>query len=133
MVTAVRTRDNFIRAYLASTGECGGNTDGTDPVRRAVERGTVQWPSASLDDWPADNDYFTIVDWDAAGTGVTVSGEPGATRSVVRSDTLGSSQLATPELGLHALGHGATNVYFDDFAVQTTLGAKPGLPYTVQR
>ena len=136
-VTAWRGRDNFIRAYLGSPADCAGNDVATDQIRLGIDRGDdIQWPSADAADWPAAYDYFTLVQWDAKNPALfnAMLLDPiDAPASVVRTDTLTTAGDTAPELGLHALGHGATNVYFDDFSVQTTLGTKPGLPYTIQR
>ena len=137
-VTAVRSRDNFIRAYLGSPAGCAGNDVATDQIRRGIDRGEIHWPSADAGDWPAAYDYFTLIQWDAKNPALSnaVLLDPiEAPGSVLRTDTLTSESAGAtaPELGLNALGHGAKNVYFDDFSIQTTLGAKPGLPYTIQR
>lgn len=136
-VSNFRGKDNFIRAYYADPTGCGTpNIYPLDEERRAYPRDDdIQWPSDNLDDdcnWTADKDYFTLVQWDAVKSSVAsiteISSlcEPDA---ILRSS---ESKLLTPdtyefsdsELGLHALGHGATNVYFDDFAIQAELRSK---------
>ena len=138
VVQEYRERDNFIKAYYGDAGGCG-TPDGSplDEQRDANPRdGDIHWPPAVVEDWSADNDYFTLIQWDETNSNenedtifrVSSLDEPDA---IVRSKTLvtpepESDAQIESELGLHTFGHGSTNVYFDDFALQTeivTIGA----------
>jgi len=141
-VSNPRPKDNFIRAYYADPTGCGTpDGDLLDERRLAYSRGDdIQWPPDNLDGdchWTADKDYFTLVQWDYVNCPVEdgdvdtierISSlcEPDA---ILRSSeskllTLDTDELSDSELGLHALGHGARNVYFDDFAIQAEIRAK---------
>ena len=133
-----RDRDNYIRAYYSDTvgfGTPSANYLNYD--KHGYPRGAdTQWPPDKTEDWSAANDYFTLVQWDT----VRVQGEvpvdleintlnriPSIAEpyAIIRSNALttttGSFQATTAELGLHTFGTGSysTNVYFDDFALQT--------------
>ena len=144
-ITGFRERDNYIRAYYADPTGCGTpDGDLRDEERDANPRGDdIQWPPDLVADWAVDYDYFTLVQWDAVNSSkvsedIDVEGkarwfketsvdEPDA---IIRSNELTTPDTDDfgypehPELGLHALGHGATNVYFDDFAIQAEIRAK---------
>ncbi len=131
-VTEYRIRDNFIRAYYGDKTGCGSTTNSPlDSQRGAMRRGTVFWPPDEIADWSATNDYFTLVQWDEIKSDlgentVKLIGSIDEPKAIIRSNTLTSptsGPLGKPELGLHAFGQGATNVYFDDFAVQADIGA----------
>ena len=137
-----RPQDNFIKVFVGSSTDGGSSDSALDANRRPLPRGTVKWPPRDISAWSPYIDYFTLVQWDAVNENIAdLSAPVGLTElideddytTVIRTNSLQSTETAAPELGLHAVGNGATDVYFDDFGVQTTLGAKPGLPYTIQR
>ena len=138
-VDGFRQRDNFIRAYYGDTGGCGTpNSDNMDEEKHAVTRGDFFWPPEESADWQADNDYFRLVQWQKINSGVELVASVNEPSTVVRSDTLTSptaSPLQQPELGLHTFGKGSENIYFDDFAVQTTLlpGSNSGFSRAIQQ
>ncbi len=138
----VRSRVNYIRAYYGGSDQClradgsVGSADGSllDFVREANLRdGTLLWPPAAVTDWAADNDYFTLVQWDAVNS--AVSGSTTLVTSIDEPDAIIASwhaDLVSPdtgtftqsELGLYTLGSGSTNVYFDDFGVKLSVGSE---------
>ena len=135
-VQEYRERDNFIKAYYGDTGGCG-TPDGylLDEQRDANPRdGDIHWPPAEVGGWSANDDHFTLIQWDEIKGGesedtikrISSLNEPDA---ILRSKTLTTPESGTftqSEIGLHTFGHGSTNVYFDDFALQTdivTIGA----------
>ena len=136
------SRANYIRAYYGDVSGYGTpNADPFDDDKHGNPRNpaNVNWPPDEVDDWSADNDYFTLIQWDELNTAMISSvelmqsiDEPDA---VIRST---ESVLFTPssgifnrtELGLHTFGKGSLNVYFDDFALQTVIYSESGfLPY----
>ncbi|MFC1799221.1 hypothetical protein ACFLZL_05400 [Thermodesulfobacteriota bacterium] len=134
-ITAFRTRDNFIKAYYADTEACGTANDTLlDNERLANSRNQVHWPTDDVADWSASTDYFTLVQWDTVeGTdGVLVNSED-EPNAIIRSNTITSPTsgvFSQPELGLHALGMGATSVYFDDFAAQTDISSDSSVGFS---
>ncbi len=139
-----RPRDNYIRAYYSDTSGSGTANDvPTDDERHAYPRSDdIRWPPDDVADWSTDNDYFTLVQWDAINLSevskdIDVLGkarwfdetsvdEP---KAIFRSSetkllTQDTGGFSDSELGLHAMGKGATNVYFDDFAIQAEIRAK---------
>jgi hypothetical protein len=129
IVNEVRNRDNFIRVYYGSPDGCGTpNTDPLDNERHANPRhpAELHWPPADGEVYTADDDYFTLIQWDADKINTGVSSFDRLTATQLRSN---ASDLLTPsgplgqtrpELGLHALGKGALNTYFDDFGLTVT-------------
>ncbi len=132
---------NIIKTYYArASGSDAGNTDPLDPVAhtypRRGENDPFRWPPYEDDNWTAEEDYFRLVQWDAINddnvTGleeITFIDDDNRTveNAVIRSyDTdLQSPPLGLPistELGLHAYGAGADNVYFDDFGLRLFFG-----------
>ena len=73
-------RDNFIRAYYGNTSgyptaDPTGDSNPLNDEKKANPRDDdVHWPPDELTDWSVDNDYFTLVQWDAVNTGVTLIG-----------------------------------------------------------
>ena len=129
---AFRERDNYIKVYYGDQTN-SGTPDGNllDDLRDGIPFGETPWPPDNVDEWNADNDFFTLVQWDEINTEVTSISivdsiyEPDA---IIRSS---ESDLLTPEfgvfdhteLGLHTFGSGSTNIYFDDFALQAITGS----------
>ncbi len=142
-LTSLNNKQNYIRAYIGDQQEHG--TAGTDPLDRqrlANPRGEVNWPPRDVDDTYADNDYFTLVQWDELnydehGTTIAQLGDGNEEDAVIRSNSPivttppeddGFDQTR-PELGLHTWGWGSSDgepefdvdhpdIYFDDFAVR---------------
>ncbi|MFZ1985425.1 MAG: hypothetical protein WAU91_13490, partial [Desulfatitalea sp.] len=128
---------NIIKTYYAkATGIDSGNRDPMDPVAYNYPRlgatDPMRWPPDEDDNWTTAQDYFRLVQWDAVNT-TNVSGlhslsfrdaddnliEDAIIRSYhtdLQSPPLG--QPAVTELGLHAYGAGADNVYYDDFGLR---------------
>ena len=130
-VADFRDRDNFIRAFYGEAVGCGTpNNKYLDNEKHANVRGSVYWPPEELVDWSAGSDYFTLVQWtginrvalDTNGVYLIPSlDEPSA---IIRSNSITSptsGPFLQPELGLHTFGKGSENIYFDDFAVQTSV------------
>jgi len=138
-VSGYRARDNFIRAYYGTAlGYGAPDSSPLNDEKRANPRGTVNWPPDDLAEWSSTTDFFTLVQWDAVNTGVTRVGSLNEPNAIIRDDTLTSpvsGPLQQPELGLHTFGKGSTNVYFDDFAIQTDVGApgNVGFARTIQQ
>ena len=143
--TAFRERDNYIRAYLGDPNGCGAGDDiPFNALRKGYARtDDIKWPPDNVADWSADDDYFTLVQWDQVNTAgvssiakITSIDEPDV---ILRSSestfrTPDTYTFDNPELGLQTFGHGSTNVYFDDFAVQVELKvSKTGFLPTVQQ
>jgi prepilin-type N-terminal cleavage/methylation domain-containing protein len=129
IVQEVRARDNFIRVYYGSPKGCGtSNDDPLDNIRLANPRDSeeLHWPPADGEAYTAADDYFTLIQWDSDKINTSVSSFARLTATQLRSN---ESVLLTPEgplgqtraeLGLHALGKGAANTYFDDFGLTVT-------------
>lgn len=142
---------NYIRAYYGDTGACGiPDGDLLDDQRDGNPRGgDIHWPPDEVEDWSADNDYFTFVQWDKVNkfdpllnpSGVSTIekinslDEPDA---IIQSNenellTPTSGIFDQPEIGLHTFGTSSTKVYFDDYALQTeSISTEGFLPATQQ-
>ncbi len=123
---------NIIKTYYASAAGSGSaSSDPTDPDTRPYPRlqtdDPFRWPPYEDDNWTADEDYFRLVEWDAINTVAGLAYVDGSGQSVIRSY---NADLQSPplnsavnvELGLHAFGGGADNVYFDDFGLKLYFG-----------
>jgi hypothetical protein len=123
-VSEFRSRDNYIRAYYGDPSGCG-SADGNllDNQREANIRGDdIHWPPEEVADWASDNDHFTLIQWDAVDPAVITIPSTEEPEAIIRTNeitTPSSGIFDQPELGLHTFGHGSTNIYFDDFALQT--------------
>jgi hypothetical protein len=119
-----RAKDNYIRAYYGDPSGCG-SADGNllDYQREANPRGgNIHWPPDEFDDWASDKDFFTLIQWDAVDPSVVSVPSITEPDAIIRTNEITTPSSGTfdqPELGLHTFGHGSTNIYFDDFAVQT--------------
>jgi len=123
-------KKNYIRAYYGTVSNQGAsNSIPTDNNRRGDPRVTlngqsVHWPVDDISAWAADNDYFTLVQWDGHNTGVSYVPATGyQTNAVIVEDdatfiTPDSGAYNWVEIGLHTHGDNASSVYFDDFAIQ---------------
>jgi prepilin-type N-terminal cleavage/methylation domain-containing protein len=145
-------RTNVIRIFYATpdTNVCAAIGDDTpfDDVLRCYPRGTspLLWPPDLTNDgelnWPDTDDYFRQIQWDAINTSVSNLAvqnsqvEPDAI-IVYHHDSLqtpASGGLGDrPEIGLHAMGTGATNIYFDDFGLQLAHRSHAIIPTPVQQ
>lgn len=143
-----RSRDNYIRVYYGDTDGYGTpNSTPFDYEKHGNPRitsgsGTVNWPPDEVVDTSPDNDYFTIVQWDAVNSSesgsiemLTSQDEPDVILRGKHTDLLTptSGVFNQPELGLHAYGHGATNVYYDDFALQADIPAATAFLPAIQK
>jgi type II secretory pathway pseudopilin PulG len=144
-------------------GGSGGNSDpldrntepygriGIDPVLNALK-----WPPVLDDDrnwtdddgnWSAGEDYFQLIQWDEINTaagGLSLHAFTSAGQGLIEHATLQShhDDLQTPnypgiyqdpEVGLHSMGDGAENVYFDDFGIRLNVFETDILPIPVQQ
>jgi prepilin-type N-terminal cleavage/methylation domain-containing protein len=114
---------NDIRVFIGDTGAHGtANDDPLDNNRLANPRDQVNWPPDGVDETAADNDYFTLVQWNANLDGsVDRLGSGKELNAIIRSNSLttpSSGSFTLAELGLHTWGWSSTDVSFDDFAVQ---------------
>jgi hypothetical protein len=145
------SRANYIRAYYGDISGYGTpNNNPFDYEKHGNPRNpaNVNWTPDEVDDWSADKDYFTLIQWDEINTSIMQTddgsersvrfiqslGEPGA---VLRSTepvlfTPSSGVFNRTELGLHTLGQGSLNVYFDDFALQTEIYSTGGFLPEIQ-
>lgn len=153
---------NIIKVYFASSDGIGtANTDPTDLNTRGYARLGVSdsphWPpfvnaegNWFVDDglFTASEDYFRLIEWDAVNTGA-VSGlstlqfrtnDQGViSNSIIQShhDQLQSPNfpgiLSQAEIGLHAFGDGARNVFFDDFGIRIDVSENDTIPTPLQQ
>lgn len=143
VLNPIISRANYIRAYYGDVGGFGTPNDNPlDYQRHGNPRDpeNVNWPPDEVEDWSAENDYFTLIQWDEINTAIASVelmqslDEPGAiirsTESVLFTPTAGPFNRT--ELGLHAYGHGALNVYYDDFALQTEIYSAGGFLPEIQ-
>ena len=124
-VQGYRDRDNYIKAYYGDLSGYGtANANPLDYSKCGNPRGEVHWPPDEVEDWAPDNDYFTLIQWDAINTSVgSVALIPSLSEpnAIIRTNAITTPSSGTfdwPELGLHTFGTNSTNVYFDDFALQ---------------
>lgn len=151
-----RARENLIRAYYGSNTPCGSGDQNRFNLNRSANRrltdGTAQtglnWPPEPHEEWTAEADRFIQIQWDEINTAVVqpdgsaamvdsiATQEPdGVIRSwenalVIAADSpLDAGER--PEIGLHGFGHGARNIFFDDFGLRSTIrvgGTTPVAP-----
>ncbi len=131
-VQGYRDRDNYIKAYYGDLSGYGtANANPLDYSKCGNPRGEVHWPPDEVEDWAPDNDYFTLIQWDAINTSVgSVALIPSLSEpnAIIRTDAITTPSSGTfdwPELGLHTFGTNSTNVYFDDFALQAEVPISP--------
>lgn len=130
---ATERKVNIIKAFYASSTSSGAaDSDPMDPDTRAYPRlqgdAPFRWPPYEDDNWTAEQDYFRLVRWDAINSLAGLSYVDGSDQTVIRSfdEDLQSPPLnsaVNAELGLHAYGAGADNVYFDDFGLRLYFGS----------
>ena len=154
---------NIIQAYYASEGQggTGGNTDpldlNTNPYPRLGPGDEPAWPPEVDGDgnwtngdgnWTAADDYFRQIEWDAVNDGNVTGLSPIAfmtkDQGIVPNAVLQSHQadlqspdypalLSNEEIGLHALGAGATDTYFDDFSIRIDVAKSDAIPPPLQQ
>ncbi|MCD6139267.1 MAG: hypothetical protein J7J91_12005, partial [Deltaproteobacteria bacterium] len=131
-VQGYRDRDNYIKAYYGDLSGYGtANANPLDYSKCGNPRGEVHWPPDEVEDWAPDNDYFTLIQWDAINTSVgSVALIPSLSEpnAIIRTNAITTPSSGTfdwPELGLHTFGTSSTNVYFDDFAIQAEVPISP--------
>jgi len=134
-----RPRDNYIRLYYGDKDGYGtANDKWLDYKKHGNPRGELHWPPDEVDDTEADNDYFTLVQWDEVNSTVSsldkISSldEPDA---ILRTNELTTSTgiFTDTEIGLHTFGNNSTSVYFDDFGLQTDVPTSEGFLPAVQQ
>jgi hypothetical protein len=147
-VAAYGPKDNYIRAYYGhfdTTDSGTANDVATDVNKRGNPRGQINWPPDTLSGWAGSTDYFRQVRWDVVNTAevdtltrlVSKNAEGGEKEVVVKTAeptflTPDIGLVTQPEFGLHTLGDGSANIFFDDFALQLDAHAKKGFAHTIQ-
>ena len=127
-VDSFRARDNYIRVFFGDRSG-SGDPDG-DPLnsqRHANLRGE-HWPPANLADWSADDDYFTLVQWDIRNPVSSAELLIGTEETIIRTNTFTTPEGAIPdssELGLHTFGNSSPFIYFDDFGLSLEINTEP--------
>jgi glycosidase len=133
-VREVRNRDNFLRVYYGSPAGCGtANTTPLDNEKLANPRDPDEllWPPADGEPYTAADDAYTLIQWDADKINTGVSSLSRLNATYLRSNEAAlltpSSLLGRtrPEIGLHTMGRGAENAYFDDFGLNVVYYADP--------
>ncbi len=120
--------------------------DGDGPAWPPVVDGDGNWTDED-GNWTAAEDFFRYIQWDDINTG-NVSGLEGISyttkdQGLVQNTIIQSHQadLQSPpypgrlsefEIGLHALGDGALNLYFDDFGIQLDVAQTNTIPNPLQ-
>ena len=129
-----RQKDNYIRVYYGNTGSMGtANANPLDNNRRSNPRIStavqLNWPVDDVADWAATNDALTLVQWNSninSAAGAVRLGTGSEPNAIIRTNALttpSSGTFTRPEIGLDTWGSSSTNIYFDDFGLQT---AAPG-------
>ncbi len=122
-------KDNYIQAYHSALA--GYGTPGANPLdydKHGNPRGEVHWPPDDVNDTAADNDYFTLIQWQAVDSSVELLGSGKELNSIIRTDKFTSPDTGAfglpenPEIGLHTMGGITDTIRFDDFAMQSQPG-----------
>ncbi len=130
-------RYNYIRVFYGDVNGSGMNDIPFDYIRRENSRNTVHWPPDEIQDWSAEGDYFTLVQWDGVNAVDLVESvdEPGVivlgTENILFTPDSGFP-LTRPELGLHTFGSVFNNAYFDDFGLLVEIAAGSGFLTPIQ-
>ena len=146
-VTNYKDRTNLIKVYFNSANPNDTDppfNDAYDDLRKANGRGTLRWPANEGQITDDTNDHFTLLQWDPNNINTAVASPPEVLMdekgrySILSVDTLFSPSdtyfpVTRPELGLFALGHGATRIYFDDLGVQLYMISGSGFLQPVQQ
>jgi hypothetical protein len=125
--TGYNDRDNYIMAYYGDIYGYGTpNNTPLDDEKHGNPRGELHWPPDDVNDTQPNNDYFTLVQWNAdIDTSVERLGTGLRENTVIRTSaitTTDSGNFGQPEIGLHTFGYSSTNIYFDDFGLQAEVG-----------
>lgn len=145
----IRRKANVIKVYYASPSGYGiANSSLLDPNTLPYPRLTnsgqnLLWPILEDESLTPSLDFFRLVQWDFVNTAavpnlsrITSLNEPNSTLLSHHADlqTDAADDLFTaPELGLHALGANATDIYFDDFGFQLFVAADNNFPSAFQQ
>jgi hypothetical protein len=123
---------NVIKVFYASAAGSGAASNDpldpdTLPYPRREATAPYRWPPDENEVWEATQDYYRLVQWDGINSVAGLSYIAGSGDTVIRSydpdlQSPPLSQQVFTELGLHAYGDGADNVYFDDFGLRLFLG-----------
>ena len=154
---------NIIQAFYASATQVGtgGNSDPLDHNTNAYPRlgpdDHLAWPPEVDGDgnwtdgdgnWTAAEDYFRLIQWDdindANVTDLTPISFLTRDQGLIANALIQSHQaelqspdfpdiLSEAEIGLHALGAGATDVYFDDFGIRIDAEKSDAIPPPLQQ
>lgn len=144
-------RANIIRVYFGRSQNCENDADNATESPRdstvlcyPVGTSPLLWPPDLENDgsmtWPKEDDYFQLVQWDEVnGAEVIASHEDLEPNAIVvhHEDALqtdaGGDFGDRAEIGLHAFGKGAANVYFDDFGLQLISQSTSVIPTPLQQ
>lgn len=143
-----RPKDNYIQVYYGDKNGYGTpDADLLNMERHGYPRCTaasgcdaLKWPPDNVSLAAPENDYFTLVQWDGVNSSVAsaaIVNTVNAPGSIIRSNEaalLSPAMWASrPEIGLHAYGHGAINVYYDDFGLRSERPTYTGFLPAVQQ
>ncbi len=149
---------NIIMAYFASENGIGTpNTDPLDPNAAAYPRlgisDSLQWPPFvdAQGNWTDDDgvftaaeDIFRIIQWDAINSNAVFIPFRTNAQGIIPNAAIQShhddlqtldfpSILTQDEFGLHTLGDGALNTYFDDFGIRIVVAQDNIIPAPLQQ
>jgi prepilin-type N-terminal cleavage/methylation domain-containing protein len=138
-VQGFKARDNYLQAYYGNK-DGNGTPDGNpyDQQRQPNAAGIANWPVDPGEPLTPANDYYTLVqwNWDVDASISRLQDENGKF-TIIATDTLtsptGIFPFNRPELGLHAIGDGAENVFYDDFAIQLDVQSGSGFLTPIQQ
>lgn len=122
VAVALTERANIITCHFAADGEY--------PRLGPGER--LQWPSGDDDNAAV----FHLVEWEGINSAlidVVPSRENPSTILRSAHPDFASGPAAVPELGLHAFGEGAANVFFDDFGLRLVFPLRDPLATPLQQ
>ena len=118
-----QSKTNFIKAFYGeTTGDATGDADPFNVVRKPNPRPAtaLNWMPQEGDDYTADDDYFTLVQWDAVQGSASLTGYGNELNAIIRTDTHTtpiSGTFADNEVGIHTWGSNY-DIYFDDFGLR---------------
>jgi prepilin-type N-terminal cleavage/methylation domain-containing protein len=135
--TGYLAQGHFIKAYYGTESGCGTpNTDPLDSEKGAnpIDPANLNWPPDEGDPWTEEKDNFTLIQWDAlnsaVGTVELIDALDQPNTIVRSSETALMNDGST--LGLHTVGGGSLNVYFDDFAYQSFVDQPVAISQPIQ-
>jgi hypothetical protein len=138
-VQGFKARDNYIQAYYGNK-DGNGTPDGNpyDQQRQPNDIGIANWPVDPGEPLTPANDYYTLVQWNwDVDASVSRLPDGDGKYTLIATDTLtsptGIFPYSRPELGLHAMGDGAENVFYDDFAIQLDVQSGSGFLTPIQQ